>query len=100
LLGKKEIPKPSEFEDFTLWADEINQKVIDVFAGRYDPKEDKISANIIYAPSFRSSPLVKKVIKALRSWSVEYNGENSNDSDFADFVDTRDKLPDVFYHGT
>lgn len=100
LVGKKTIPNPKDFESFHNWTNQINEILVDVFVGSYSPDDAKITAYHTDAPSFRSSHLVKKVAKALGAMSIEYYGNSDNDSDFADFFDKRDKLPDVFYHGT
>jgi len=97
-MGDEDVPNPMEVDYFYDWANQLNELIVDLFVGSYDPNEHKITASHTDSPSFRSSPLVKKVVKQLGAMTVNYEGEYEFDR--GEYIDTRDKLPKVMYHGT
>lgn len=97
-LGDEDIPNPMDADGYYDWVQQLDEILVDFFAGTYDPDTYTITASHTDSPSFRSSPLVKKVVKALGAMTVDYEGEYEFDR--GEYIDTRDKLPDVMYHGT
>jgi len=97
-LGDEDVPNPMEADEFYDWSRSLDDSIIDIFVGEFDPETSTITASQMDAPSFRSSPLAKKVIKQLGATTIDYDGEDVFDR--GQYIDTRDKLPDVMYHGT